>query len=72
MGTISEKTKIPVSLVITIVLLTFWLSGVSFQGMANGKDVDDLKKKQEKYDQMVTDIAVIKAEVHEIKQRIGP
>lgn len=71
MDSISEKTRITVPVLIMILGFSFWLSGVFFQGIANGREIDDLKRRQEAVTKMITDIEVIKSEVHEIKKKVG-
>lgn len=66
--TISDKTKITIPLVVSVVGLAVWLAGISFQSSANTKDIDSLKQKQDKMNQMAEDIATIKQAVADIKE----
>lgn len=44
MNKISKETLIPISLVITIVIVTVWLSQTHFTTKANAKDIIEVKK----------------------------
>jgi hypothetical protein len=70
MSSISDKTKFTFTVVVSMLGLCAWLTTIYFQGVANAQAITDLKQKQTVVDALQTDVAVIKAEVHEINRKV--
>lgn len=70
MTSISEKTRVSLSLVIMVVAGLVPFAFVAFQGSGNAKAIDEIKIKQEKIDGIATDIAVIKNKLDNIEQKL--
>lgn len=74
MKVLTENTAISVSLVVTIVTVTYWITSVANQGSASAAEISKIQQSQAQYNQDIhqirTDMAVIKQEMKEIKDRI--
>lgn len=69
----SEHTVVPMSLGLAfIVAAGVWEVGhYSFQAEANAREIEILKSKQDAIGSIQTDIAVIKAKLESIDERLG-
>jgi hypothetical protein len=74
MSSISDKTKFTFTVVVSLIGLSAWLTTIYFQGTANAQAITELKEKQVIVEglstSLSTDVAVIKAEVHEINRKV--
>ena len=64
---ISENTKVTLSLLIAIIGGVFWLSKVYFLADSSASQISEIKQDQKRY---MEDVAEMKADIHYIKQKM--
>lgn len=60
MKQITEKTLVPISLVIAIASAVWWAAGIEKRVEANQKEMDRLGRVEQKIEAIALDVAVIK------------
>jgi hypothetical protein len=74
MTTIRENTKVTVGVLIALLAFAAWLTKQDFQNTANAAAIDELRtaqaQKENRDEQIMTDIAVIKSQVFEINKKL--
>lgn len=72
MKEITERTLVPLSLVITLVGGVSWLTTIHAQGQANAEVLVEVKNKQDKYEEnlkaILNQLAEIKGELKRIRK----
>jgi predicted transcriptional regulator len=67
---ITKNTRFSFAVVAILLGLSAWLTQIYFQGEANAQAINQIQTKQNRIDDMATDIAVIKSQVNEIRRKM--
>lgn len=65
---ISEKTLIPLSLMLAVVSFVFWLSSISFKAEANAQSIKEIRQEQTRY---MDDMAEVRESLSRIEGAMG-
>lgn len=70
MSQITEKTRITLGMVVTLLGFSAWLTQIYFQGTANADSIREIKDRQSKIETIQTDVAVIKSQMQTIQESL--
>lgn len=68
---INEKTALPISLVISIIIGVVWLTNVANRAVANTASIEKIEKKADVINDIKEDVAVIKEKITQIERSIN-
>jgi len=68
--TLSEKTLIPISLVILLLGGIVWITNIAFKVDVSAESLKKIELRQSTIDEIKTDVAVIKSKLEKIDQKL--
>lgn len=70
MAVIGENTKFTFAVLVALLGFASWMTTIYMDGQANAKELVEVKETVNKLESLTTDVAVIKAEVHQINRKL--